>query len=503
MTPTATATLRSLAPTRACGDDTSDDELVAALRTGDDRAFEQLYQRYHRRVAAYVYGMVRDHGRAEDISQEVFISALRRMRETDRPIAFKPWIYEIAKNACIDHFRRSRRGEEVSYDAGEGDGGADYGRVLASVRTPDTVVDEKQAIDNLCGAFGGLSETHHQILVMRELEGLSYRQIGEQLGMSRPAVESTLFRARRRLAEEYQELVSGERCRRVQGIIAGAGEITPGIRDRRRLAVHISHCQPCRRTALAAGLEVKARTVTRARVAAFLPLPAFLRRRGTADLPVAPGGGHGSSAAQWAVQLSSSLDPALAGWVKAAAAAATVAAVGVGAGHSLDRPDRAPSARSSAGAVERPAPASSARRAASKPVLLPVATALVAPAVVAAPVVRRVEEQLTVSKGPVAHRIGFPPGGGTPPAPAPAAAKPTAAAAPAAAALPESAKQILEPLSRTPGRPAATLPLPAVPVTAAVQRVEDALSELGGQVEGAAATATAAVTGASGIVAGD
>ena len=56
--------------------------------------------------------MVHDHGRAEDITQEVFMSALRRMRETDRPIAFKPWIYEIAKNACIDAFRRSqaRRG---------------------------------------------------------------------------------------------------------------------------------------------------------------------------------------------------------------------------------------------------------------------------------------------------------------------------------------------------------------------------------------------------------
>src|SRR4051812_37242967 len=70
--------------------------LVAAVRKGDERAFEQLYSRYQRRISAYVFGMVKDHGRAEDITQEVFISALRRMRETDRPIAFKPWIYEIA-----------------------------------------------------------------------------------------------------------------------------------------------------------------------------------------------------------------------------------------------------------------------------------------------------------------------------------------------------------------------------------------------------------------------
>src|ERR1044071_7532353 len=88
-------------------DSVSDHTLVAAVRRGDDRAFEVLYQRYLRRIHAYVYGMVKDHQRAEDVTQEVFVSALRRMRATERPIAFKPWVYEIAKNACIDAFRRS------------------------------------------------------------------------------------------------------------------------------------------------------------------------------------------------------------------------------------------------------------------------------------------------------------------------------------------------------------------------------------------------------------
>ena len=98
----------------------SDQTLVAQLRRGDDRAFEALYQRYHRRIHAYVLGMVKDHQRAEDVTQEVFVSALRRIRATERPIAFKPWVYEIAKNACIDLFRRSTRAEEVSIDADDG-----------------------------------------------------------------------------------------------------------------------------------------------------------------------------------------------------------------------------------------------------------------------------------------------------------------------------------------------------------------------------------------------
>src|SRR5215211_8757685 len=92
----------------------SDHKLVVRVRRGDDRAFEALYQRYHRRIHAYVLGMVKDHGRAEDVTQEVFVSALRRMRETEQPLAFKPWLYQIAKNSCIDVFRRSKRAEEVS-----------------------------------------------------------------------------------------------------------------------------------------------------------------------------------------------------------------------------------------------------------------------------------------------------------------------------------------------------------------------------------------------------
>src|SRR5213078_254475 len=133
-------------PEPAVAEGPGDATLVAAVRRGDDRAFEQLYSRYQRRISAYVYGMVKDHGRAEDITQEVFISALRRMRETDRAIAFKPWIYEIAKNACIDQFRRSKRAEEVSYDAEDGLAAADYGRLVTGDPTPDVALDHKQQL---------------------------------------------------------------------------------------------------------------------------------------------------------------------------------------------------------------------------------------------------------------------------------------------------------------------------------------------------------------------
>jgi RNA polymerase sigma factor (sigma-70 family) len=216
-------------------DDVDEDRLVAAVRAGDDRAFEVLYSRYQRRIHGYIVGMVKDYGRAEDVTQEVFVSALRRMRATERPITFKPWIYEIAKNACIDQYRRSRRTEEVSLEADDGLAGADYGKLSSSDPTPEAAMAAKQDLDNLCGALGGLSDAHHEILVLREFEGLSYQEIGERMNMSRPAVESTLFRARRRLTEEFDELVTGARCVRIQALIATASESRLGTRDARRL----------------------------------------------------------------------------------------------------------------------------------------------------------------------------------------------------------------------------------------------------------------------------
>ena len=334
------------AVTRPADGDTDDRDLVARVRDGDDRAFESLFQRYQPRIAAYVRGMVHDHGRAEDITQEVFMSALRRMRDgTDREIHFKPWIFEIAKNKCIDAFRRARSASEVSFDA---IGADEHGRLAEPGATPDSAVEGKVAIDNLFGAFGGLSAVHHDILVLRELEGLSYREIGDRLGMSRPAVESTLFRARKRLSAEYEEIVSGERCRRVQRIVDASDGRAAGLRDQRRMARHLAHCQPCRRYAARTGVDLgtlRRPAAAAARIAAFLPLPAlpalpaFLRRRGGGD-GATPWLAHGGPVSHWSANVASVIDPGMvSGWTKAVATAATVAVAGIGAGAAItDRP---------------------------------------------------------------------------------------------------------------------------------------------------------------------
>jgi RNA polymerase sigma factor (sigma-70 family) len=329
-------TLRVTQPPPTC----SEHELVAAVRSGDDRAFEELYSRYRSRIGSYIFGMVGDYGRAEDIAQEVFISALRRLQNTERLIAFKPWIYEIAKNACIDEFRRTRRTREVPLDPDEESETVERG-LFSRAPTPDIAVESKQQLDDLRGAFGGLSANHHKILVMRELEGLSYTEIGERMGMSRPAVESTLFRARRRLGEEYGELVSGRRCEEVQAMTATADSRSLralGIRQRRQLARHLAHCQPCRRHAHMAGFDdsiLKTPSLAQ-RIAALLPIPWLRWRRGGGDEDaVAASGSHQLAAMQSLQTVSRFADPTgpSLGFGRAAAAAAALAIAGAGGGY--------------------------------------------------------------------------------------------------------------------------------------------------------------------------
>ncbi len=319
-----------------------DQRLVSAAREGDDRAFEQLYQRYRPRIRAFALRMTRDPDRADDLVQDVFISALRRLRETDTPIVFRPWIYEIARNACIDEYRRRRRVTEVPIDRDSTESWLEH---LSGGSSPEVAMESKQQLDDLCGAFRGLSDRHHRIIVARELEGKSYRQIGDELEMSQVVVESTLFRARRRLTEEFQELSTGRRCERVQAIITTASARRLGVRERRAVVTHIEHCRPCRREALAAGFSLGPRPVRplQKAAAAFFPVPLFSLLRRAAAAAHQRALASASSMVRFGQSLGS-LGPA-----RMAAVAAVAAGVGGGL---LSQPGQAP-----AQAPSRPAAA--------------------------------------------------------------------------------------------------------------------------------------------------
>ncbi len=245
--------------------------LVARVRAGDDRAFEELYHRYRRRITGYLLRMVRDPGRAEDLTQDTFVAALRRMRETDSEIVFKPWVYEIARNAAIDLHRRAGRTNEVSIDPTAGLPASDMLRYWASPG-PETIVLGRERFEHFRDALDELPDTQQEIIVLRELEGLSYREIGDRMDLTPTAVESTLFRARRKLADEYEQAGTGRRCVAVSVALGRMAAGDDGPRDRTKVARHVRRCAACRREARALGFAPESQN---GKVATLIPVAAL------------------------------------------------------------------------------------------------------------------------------------------------------------------------------------------------------------------------------------
>ena len=287
----------------AISPEATDDRLVAAAQAGSPEAFAALFQKYRPEIARYAGRTLGDDGRAEDVVQEIFISALRGIGTLDRPAGFKPWLYRIAHNACIDHIRRHGKGREVPFDA-YGLPPAEEIRLFRQLPSSHAALAQKENFSNLRKALTDLPEAQAEILVLRELEGLSYDEIAVRMSISRSAVESMLFRARRALRTEYGEISTGERCRRMRTVMAQTVEGVGQRRERRALIRHLDGCPGCRRDAFVMGLgpllDVERRRGLRAglsRVAALVPLPGFLNRRTEETAPLSAESGQLSSSA--------------------------------------------------------------------------------------------------------------------------------------------------------------------------------------------------------------
>ena len=269
----------------AASTEAREEELVASAQAGSTEAFEALFRRYRDRISSFVRASVRDDGRTEDLVQEIFFSAHSSLASLEQPSAFRAWLYQIARNACLDEARRRSRQDDLILGWEEFPPPDE--RIVFHNHDAERVLSQKEELAHLTQALDGLPQSQHEALVLRELEGMSYDEIGRRMRLSRHAVESVLFRARRSLKGEYSEIQTGRRCRRMQALMAQIAEGMGDLRERRKLLRHMRDCAPCRREAAALGLSGLAvpsdekRGLERAfaRVAAFLPLPAFFSRR--------------------------------------------------------------------------------------------------------------------------------------------------------------------------------------------------------------------------------
>lgn len=176
---------------------------MEAAQRGERAAYGLVVRTYMRRAYYAALRLVGNHEDAEDVSQEAFARAYRHLGEFDLRRPFYPWFYRILRNLCINHLRkRSRGGFQVSIE-----GNDEKPPMPIPCTDPDASVlaEQNETVARLWQELGCLSPEHREILLLREMEDLSYREIAEDLGIPIGTVMSRLHAARGELRHRMQK----------------------------------------------------------------------------------------------------------------------------------------------------------------------------------------------------------------------------------------------------------------------------------------------------------
>jgi RNA polymerase sigma-70 factor, ECF subfamily len=237
-----------LLPLRPQVDPEDDDvSLLAAYRAGDARAFERLYSRHATAIRLLCLRHLRSDASADDVVQETFLRLVRGADRVDRGFNVRAWLHRVAANLCIDMLRAQRRCPSTNDD----------GTVMRTLPTesrsdqPEAALEMSWLRETVNRVADSMPPRQRAALVLRELEGLSYNAIAEELQLSPGAVETLLFRARRRFREEYlRRAAEADRpagCGRTIELLGSAERPRPASRRRLRdVAAHIVDCSSCR-----------------------------------------------------------------------------------------------------------------------------------------------------------------------------------------------------------------------------------------------------------------
>ena len=213
-------------------DPVDDRELVLAAQRGDRDAFKTLFERYHRRAYALAFGVVRHQDDALDVVQDAFIKAHKYLDKFEGNASFFTWFYRIIMNLAIDHLRKHRKIRPVELDEARIDPDGDeplLPRILGG--NPGQALLDKQIRSRIDQALDQLSENHRAVLVMRELEGLSYEDMAQAMSCSKGTIMSRLFHARRNMQKQLLDLLDHPSAELVDDLTGGSGAGRPGSVD--------------------------------------------------------------------------------------------------------------------------------------------------------------------------------------------------------------------------------------------------------------------------------
>ena len=188
-----------------------DAALLARAANGDSRAFRELVERHQRRAHSVAYGLVRNPEDAREVVQEAFIRVFRHRAEFAGQASFSTWLYRIVVNLSIDLLRKRSPGKAIEFDESvDTEGAPDELVPRREGVDPFATLDRKRLIEAMHKALEQLPPYHRAVILLRELEGLSYEEMAAALDVSKGTIMSRLFHARRKMQKLLKEQLGDE-----------------------------------------------------------------------------------------------------------------------------------------------------------------------------------------------------------------------------------------------------------------------------------------------------
>jgi RNA polymerase sigma factor (sigma-70 family) len=172
------------------------DALIARAREGDRSAQGKLVQLWYKRIYNFGYKFFFDHDMAMEVSQKTFISMHRNIGNLQDLARFRSWLYTIAVNYCREELRKKKTARAVSIDAlapGEGEISYQWEKSASRHENPERQLRHTELSDLLQGCLLELSEEQREVVIMKEYEGLKFREIAEALNISENTVKSRMY----------------------------------------------------------------------------------------------------------------------------------------------------------------------------------------------------------------------------------------------------------------------------------------------------------------------
>lgn len=173
--------------------------IVRKVLQGDVNAFEKLVTEYEKAVYAIAQRMTGNAEDAADMTQETFIKAYNSLSSFRGDSKFSVWLYRIANNVCLDFLRSKSRRPTVSLSTEDDDGEETQLDIADESQSPELLLESSLTRDAVRRGLDSLPPDYKQILLLREIQGLSYEEIAAALGIESGTVKSRIFRARKRL----------------------------------------------------------------------------------------------------------------------------------------------------------------------------------------------------------------------------------------------------------------------------------------------------------------